>query len=1380
MRLRTLTAAVALASALHTSVAEAQFNPQGRTKKPHAPAGVPKSDGAARPAATKRAPRTAPATTPSSTPTAAAASPSASTAPSGAANAPDRREGDREALIARYLGAAMAQPGSEFPIQRLVELYRQRDGNVDALVAELGRRAAAQGSERYAALLGLAGVERLEGHPERALESYARASAEQPKNSAAELALAQLYEQRGDGVSARAHFERALARTTDAAERESTLRSLRTLALEQRDFVAATKFQRELEQHAKGSFFVRAELGRELLSRGENERAIDELKAVVKAATGDNRVLAPALRDLGAAEARAGHKKDAIATLEQALAASGAAAGVRREVYQAIADAYRADDRLPELVTRLEKRGARDADELRLLASLYEESGHIDKALVTYRQALAREPTDVATRLKVVSLLEAAGQLDEAVREYEALVSAAPRNPEYVFRLVNALLERGDRPRALEELKRLEARAGSDEDTLAALVEFYERVGEKERSLALLERLAAAGGREPEHLVELGARYWAAGDKTRAIATWQRIKTLVPDRVQGLLAEGDVLLDHDLVKEGLEALVEAAKLEPNATRASKAYALGLERAASTQSSGDARRVYLDEALARWEQILRGDKLTPDLAREARQHVVTLWSLRGQSPQRMIGLAKRFAATPPDLDAGRLLAEAELRARNFLAAERTLARVTELAPTDAAALGRLEAVLVQEHKLKEAIGVLERLVTLEPKHAREHYQRMAEYAAELYQDDDAVKYAARAVELAPDDAEGHAKLGRMYRRRQETDRAIGELRQAIQKNDRAFPVHLELAELLLEKGQLEQADLLLRRVVRACPDEELVSRAARLSMQLNLGRGTLESLEHEILPLALANPERPLFRRLLVEIYDALAYPLVHRVRTGSPAEVDEARRALAKLGERAVKPLLDALADERASQQRVAITLLSHVASKSAGPSLVAYAKGNAELGLRTRAMIAAGTLRDPALLPKFESTLFADGRAADDSDPIAVAAAWAVARLGSPKARPLLVRLLASDAPSLRALGALGLGLLHDTSATPELARVLGSADAGNLARAAAARALGVLGARGEIEAISALARSSSSELRESALLALAELKAPDAAAAFADALVDPEPALREVGAAAAVAWTSGAFRSPADPLPAPDERVDVRELLEAWRPGPYTGTERVAALERLAPALTRASEGAARSSPERASAVVEALGLEPGATPVPALASGLSGNELTRARHVVDDMGAHLVPMLAALTRHPYAPIRASALAFLGSRREPLARDAIVTALADADPAVRRAALAAAPTADPTVASAVAARLASEDDWALRVAAAEALARAPGSTNGSAELTRAATTDGYALVRQAALHALFSVNPAAARPVLERAQKTDPEPRVRNDAWQLLDGSR
>ncbi|MBL0195550.1 MAG: hypothetical protein IPQ09_15235 [Myxococcales bacterium] len=47
------------------------------------------------------------------------------------------------------------------------------------------------------------------------------------------------------------------------------------------------------------SLFVRGELGRELFTRGEFEKAEVELKELVTAAAGDNRALAPALEPPG-------------------------------------------------------------------------------------------------------------------------------------------------------------------------------------------------------------------------------------------------------------------------------------------------------------------------------------------------------------------------------------------------------------------------------------------------------------------------------------------------------------------------------------------------------------------------------------------------------------------------------------------------------------------------------------------------------------------------------------------------------------------------------------------------------------------------------------------------------------------------------------------------------------------------------------------------------------------------------------------------------------------------------------------------------------------------------------------------------------------------
>src|ERR1700691_6679239 len=118
---------------------------------------------------------------------------------------------------------------------------------------------------------------------------------------------------------------------------------------------------------------------------------------------------------------------------------------------------------------------------------------------------------------------------------------------------------------------------------------------------------------------------------------------------------------------------------------------------------------------------------------------------------------------------------------------------------------------------------------------------------------------------------------MYRSKQDVEHAIREFRPAITKNDRLFVVYFELADLLLSKGQSDEADRLFRRVLRGAPDEELLARATLLSMQINLGKGTLESLEQDLLPVAIGNPQRTIYRRLLVEVYESLAFELVQRI-----------------------------------------------------------------------------------------------------------------------------------------------------------------------------------------------------------------------------------------------------------------------------------------------------------------------------------------------------------------------------------------------------------------------------------------------------------------------------------------------------------------------
>ena len=127
-----------------------------------------------------------------------------------------------------------------------------------------------------------------------------------------------------------------------------------SLALDAKDWAGAKGFHEQLVKLEPTSLYVKGELGRELFSRGEFERAEAEFKTLVTAATGDNRALAPALKDLGKAQAKAHKNQEALATLKHALQVAGQEAAVRAEIYETITEVYRADQRLPQLVTELE------------------------------------------------------------------------------------------------------------------------------------------------------------------------------------------------------------------------------------------------------------------------------------------------------------------------------------------------------------------------------------------------------------------------------------------------------------------------------------------------------------------------------------------------------------------------------------------------------------------------------------------------------------------------------------------------------------------------------------------------------------------------------------------------------------------------------------------------------------------------------------------------------------------------------------------------------------------------------------------------------------------------------------------------------------------
>ncbi|HEU4536634.1 MAG TPA: HEAT repeat domain-containing protein, partial [Polyangiaceae bacterium] len=244
-------------------------------------------------------------------------------------------------------------------------------------------------------------------------------------------------------------------------------------------------------------------------------------------------------------------------------------------------------------------------------------------------------------------------------------------------------------------------------------------------------------------------------------------------------------------------------------------------------------------------------------------------------------------------------------------------------------------------------------------------------------------------------------------------------------------------------------------------------------------------------------------------------------------------------------------------------------------------------------AMVAAGALRDPALLPRYEALLAPkEGDAVAPGDPVTVAAAWGVARMGDRRALPLLARMLDSASPDVRAFGALGYGLSKDRAAPAKLEALLASPDVtSSNVRAAAALGLGEAGARASTPALLALASGPDPFVRSAAYVALARLGDPAVAPAVAPALFALDAAERQVAASALVALATKDPLRPAEPLPVQGGAVESREALRGLFLKPPATRARVQTLVGQADVIARAAAVAASSSPERAAAVAESL---------------------------------------------------------------------------------------------------------------------------------------------------------------------------------------------
>jgi HEAT repeat protein/lipopolysaccharide biosynthesis regulator YciM len=944
-------------------------------------------------------------------------------------------------------------------VERLLAAYRARDaeGRSAGLFLEVEARASRAAQPRRWILL-LAQLQRVSGAIDEARASFDRAIA--VGADAFSLRLYAAFEREQNALpQARELLTQALAAQPTAATRLELRAELLEVCMQLGDRACA---RREFDALAedRGGVARAVAFPRALANQQAHAEAVAAYESLLAHGSRllDARTRCDIHLELGELRLSDAALPEARTHLEQARSACPERSA---EVLERLLEVHRGLGSLAQFARELAASPAPGAQEL--AGRALEELGQPNAAADAYRRALAREPGDPQLADRLLGLLAREGRTAELIATYERLLLEPRTEPRLLSALTTLLhdLDRADD--AITAAARVGRARPGDVALHRLLVELYTRWELPERARAELEWLTRIDPNEPSHVLALAESELAQGRESQGAAVLRRLRRTAPTAAQGHVQLGQAYADHELARDALAEFDAALRLEPHNLAAMRGRALALSHLYRHRDSE-----------AQWQVLLASAAADSDRRRDAREQLVELWAELGELERRVRDAEEAFGYSAKsglrrdagselarDPEVGRLLAEGYMRlarqpsyraqpARYLRGAEDVLGQVVMLDPSDAGSWRALERLRARRGDREGSITALQQLVRLEPSRAAEHYMHMAEYAHAAYREDAAIEYAERAAIVAPEDAAIQEWLGDLYRARREDARTIGHYQRALELDPMRFGIALRLAELQAQRGDPGAARRLLLAVLQAATEPGLVLRAGRAALQLAATAEARADLERQLLALVSSDPRRSEHRRLLIELYEALLPELQARLDAPSASAI-EAIRA------RAQKPLLDALGDEDETQVRSAVRLLRWLGTASAALPLMTLAEGDAEISIRRSALAAACRVGGADLLPR--ELALSNAREVRLRD----MAAYCIARAPKPATAAAVRKLVSSETPAVRALGAIGLGQLgaRDQPTSASTLRLALAHDVSALVRGAAALSLGLLSDR-------------------------------------------------------------------------------------------------------------------------------------------------------------------------------------------------------------------------------------------------------------------------------------------------------------------------------
>ncbi len=191
-----------------------------------------------------------------------------------------------------------------------------------------------------------------------------------------------------------------------------------------------------------------------------------------------------------------------------------------------------------------------------------ENSGQLDKALVSYLKAQELSPNDTEIAYKTASALMQAGYLEEAQSQLRRIVFAEPEHLSARASLGNCQLLLGDVVNARQNFSEVLEQAPDNRNALYGLASVLLKEGDPTGAIEPARQLLELLPGSPAVLTLFAQTQDKTGQNTAAIAAYRKALKSGPDYLPALLGLSETLLRRKRFDEVVELTVRASQIAP--------------------------------------------------------------------------------------------------------------------------------------------------------------------------------------------------------------------------------------------------------------------------------------------------------------------------------------------------------------------------------------------------------------------------------------------------------------------------------------------------------------------------------------------------------------------------------------------------------------------------------------------------------------------------------------------------------------------------------------------------------------------------------------------------------------------------------------------------